>query len=135
MKTMRRALRKTWLSGGLALSLAYLLVLQGLLASRAQGTMAAASTGPQTVICTSGGLVEIDPAADRDIPGKDALRWHCATLCQMASAGVPAILGAQTGGVPAPRRQAIAIAFTPSDMARSAFKGLIAEARAPPFSI
>src|SRR5262245_38678887 len=118
MKTMRRALRNTWLGGGLALSLAYLLVLQGLLASRAQGTMAAASTGPHTVICTPGGLVEIDPAADRGIPGKDALRWHCATLCQMASAGVPAILGAQTDGVSAPRQQVVAVAFTPSDMAR-----------------
>lgn len=119
----------------MVLSLAYLLVLQALLASAAQGTLAAAGAGPFHVICTPNGIAVLDPARDSDIPGKDALRWHCATLCQSVSGATPAVLGAQTGFVCAPRQQAIAVSFTPASTPRSVLADLIAEARAPPFSI
>jgi hypothetical protein len=135
MKTMRRALRNGLWSGGIVLALAYLLVLQSLLAGLAQGALAAASTGPLAVICTPSGLVTLDPSRDGEIPGKELLHWHCAAFCQSASAGTPVLPGTQTGFVSAPRQQIVAIASTPADIAQSAFIGSIAEARAPPSSI
>jgi hypothetical protein len=135
MKTTRQALRNGLLRSGTALSLAYLLVLQGLLASMAQGTWAAAGAGPLHVICTSNGIAVQGPTDDSDIPGKDALRWHCATLCQLAAGATDALLGARTGFVSAPRQQVIAVYLPPADAPQASLADLIAEARAPPSSI
>src|SRR5262245_51996148 len=135
MKTMRQALRDRSLRSGTVLSLVYFLLLQSLLAGMAQGAMAAATVGPVAVICTSHGLVALDPGADRDAPGDDALRRHCATLCQLASAGTPDVPEAPAVAIAAPRRQGIAVSYIPADIARSAIHALIAEARAPPSSI
>lgn len=134
MQTMRRTLRDRLSSGAIALLLAYLLLLQGLLAGLAQGTMTAASAGPLHVICTSNGIVAVNPADDGDIPGCAALRWHCKTLCLLASTSAPAVLGTHTGFVHPPSRQ-VATCLTPADISQSAFRALIAEARAPPISI
>lgn len=135
MKAMRRALANGLLRGGVALSLAYLLVLQSLIAGMAQGAMAGAGAGPLAVICTPRGLVAVDPAADPDLPGKTLLHWHCAAHCQLASAATPVAAGARAGAISAPRQQVIAIAFTPADIAPSACEQRVAEARAPPFSL
>ncbi len=134
MQTMRRTLRDRLPSGAVAVSLAYLLLLQGLLAGLAQGTMTAASAGPLHIICTSNGLVAVNPADAGDIPGGAALRWHCKTLCLLASTSAPALLGTHTGFVHAPSPQ-VAPCLTPADISQSAFQALIAEARAPPLSI
>jgi hypothetical protein len=133
MKTMRLTLRDRLWGSAIALSIAYLLVLQALLAGMAQGMMAAASAGPLDIICTSNGIVS--HTGEGDLPGGEALRWHCATLCQLASTAAPVVLGAHTGFVYAPSRRVIATCPNPADICQSAFQALIAEARAPPFSI
>lgn len=141
MKTMRLILRDRLWSGAIAASLAYLIVLQSLLAGMAQGTLAAASTGPQPVICTSHGVIAAVPLPGGDTfpngesPGDAFLRLHCATLCQLSAAAAPAVLGAQTSFLQAPQRQLIAIFPAPADISQPVIQALIAEARAPPVSV
>jgi len=132
MKTMRRILRNGLAGGGIAFSLAYLLMLQGIVASMAQGTMAAAASGPLTVICTPSGLFVQYPGGGEG-PGNDARRWHCTTLCQLASAGTAAVLGSEAGAVSAPLQQFSMLAAAPAGIARPRTPERIAEARAPPF--
>jgi hypothetical protein len=133
MKTMRLIVRDRLWSGAIAAALAYLIVLQSLLAGMAQGAMAAASTGPLPVICTSHGVIAA-PSPDGDTSGDAFLRLHCATLCQLAAGAAPAVLAAQTSFLHAPQRESIAPFPAPADISRPALQALIAEARAPPVS-
>lgn len=135
MKTMRRIVRDRHWSGVIAVSMAYLIMLQGLAAAMAQGAMAAAGAGPQYVICTAKGLVTVDPAPGGDIPGSKPPPWHCAALCQLASTAAPAVLGAKLGFVHLPPQRAVAAWVPPDDVLPSHAPGLIAEARAPPSSM
>ena len=123
------------MGGGMALALVYLIMLEGVLASMAQGTMAAANAGPLQVICTASGITVVKHAPDGDTPDHEALRWHCATLCQVSSAGAPAVLGAQAGFVSAPQTEAPLVFLAAAEILRLSPQRLIAEARAPPFSI
>jgi hypothetical protein len=134
MKTMRLIMRDRLWSGAIAAALAYLLVLQGLLAGMAQGAMAAASAGPLPVICTSHGVIAADSSPEGESPGDAFLRLHCATLCQLAAGAAPAVLGAQASFLQAPQRQPIAIIPAPADISQPVIQALIAEARAPPVS-
>jgi hypothetical protein len=125
------------MGGGIALALVYLILLQGLFASMAQGTLAAANAAPLQIICTASGMAAAMHASRGNTPGKipdEALRWHCATLCQMSSAGTPAVLGTQAGVISAPRAGAPAVFLATAEILRPSFQRLIAEARAPPFS-
>ena len=76
-----------------------------------------------------------DVPRDGETPGGALPHWHCAALCQLASAATSDIPGAWAGVISAPRQQIIAIAFIPAAIAPPLFHGLFAEARAPPFSI
>lgn len=135
MKTIRHALGNGLLRSGIAVSLAYLLLLQSLLAGMAEGALVTARAGALPVICTSRGPDVPHPAVNHDIPVKPAPHRHCATLCQVASAGALAVLGAQAGIIAAPRQQGVAVSFTPREVTQSVAIGLIPEARAPPSSI
>lgn len=121
-------------SGVIAVSMAYLLMLQGLVAGMGQGAMAAAGAGPQYVICTGTGLVTVDRLPGGDIPGSKPPYGHCAALCQLASAAAPAILGAKAGFAHPQPQGGIAARFPPDHILPSHAPDLIAEARAPPSS-
>lgn len=134
MRTMRRALRDG-LTGSVGIALlAYLLVLQALVSSMSQSAMQAAHAGSAHVICSEHGILIAPSGADERTPDSEALRWHCATLCQLASMAAPAVLGAQAGYVQA-RWQPPAAAWTDrADRLPSIIRILVAEARPPPFS-
>jgi hypothetical protein len=135
MKTIRQISRDRWLGGGIALALVYLIMLQSMLASVAQGTLAGANAGQLQIICAAGGITAVKHAPAGDIPDHEALHWHCAALCQVSSAGTPAVLGAQAGFISAPQAAAPVVFLASAEILRPSFQRLIAEARAPPPSI
>ena len=138
MQAIRRALRERMTGGGAILSLAYLLVLQAVLASMAHGAMAATASQSLLVICASDGPVILDAGkAGSDGTGGPTdtmLRWHCATHCHAAAAG-PAIPGPAANSLHAPAVDTISRAAPATVPPRPAFAGSLAEARAPPSSI
>jgi hypothetical protein len=127
-------------SGGIALVLAYVLVLQSLAAGLMLGSMAGAQAGPLAgplaVICAAKGPLTIAPDADPGTPANFDPHSPCATLCQLASAAscLPGPEGGYVSPLPPPGN-AGAIALAPAETPRRALAGLVAEARAPPFSI
>jgi hypothetical protein len=78
---MREAFGCRWTRTATTALLAYLLLLQALIASIAQGAMAAATAIPLQVICTPNGIV-VAPATDEAHPAGKVVHGHCATLCQ-----------------------------------------------------
>jgi hypothetical protein len=136
MNAIRRALRERVTGGGAILSLVYLLVLQTLLASMAQGVLAARLSPAQQIICTAHGPVSRDAPSDQSEgdPGEALLRWHCATLCQAASGGGLVVLGPVVGNLPAPALQPVASPRPLTRVSPPAFAGLLPEARGPPAS-
>jgi hypothetical protein len=125
-------------SGGVILSLAYLLVLQAVLASMAHGAMAAWPPGSLFVICTSDGPVRRDVTSPGEggagEPADGMLRWHCARHCQAAGTG-PTISGPVADAIHVPAPAAGNIAVPAAIPSRPAFHGSLADARAPPSSI
>lgn len=86
MVWMRAMLGDRLFGGGLAVLLAYVLLLQGLVAAVGQGLMAAGGDG---VICTPSGLVPVEPRA----PATPELPAHgcCLALCQAMGGLAPAL--------------------------------------------
>jgi hypothetical protein len=133
MKTMRQILQDRFWSGAVAVSIAYLMLFQGLCAALAQGAMAAS---PRYIICTSNGLVTGDPALGGEMPGSDLPPWRCITLCQLASTAAPAVIRAEASFSYALPRWVTLAYFPPSEcFLPASAPGLIAEARAPPRSM
>jgi hypothetical protein len=132
MKTMRLILRDRISATAIALLVACLLLLQGLLSGTSQGAMAAAAVDPLHEICFSSG--SIGQAPEDSIPAKKSTACPCGTLCRLASTDMPAILGGEHPVALAAVDFPIGVALPPKEVASTPPRGLIAEPRAPPFS-
>jgi hypothetical protein len=135
MKAMRRILRDRSWNGAIVVSLAYLMVLQGLILGTAHGAMAAAAAHSPSLICTSKGVVSVLPVTGDDMPASDTPHWHCATLCQLASTITPAVLGGEAGLSYALRAPTHTSCIPPDSFAPSSWPGRVSPARGPPSSI
>jgi hypothetical protein len=138
MKIMRLLLRDRVSAGAIAVLVAYLLLLQGVLSGMAQATMiasmAASAVDPLHVLCSSSGTAA-DPANNDGAPARKAPDCPCGTLCRLASTAMPAILDGQTGLIPIATPVALDVHFPTDNVPPPALRGLIGEPRAPPLSI
>lgn len=89
MTSMRRLFRDRVTAGLWVVLIAAALLVQGVLASVAQGRMAAAAANPLNVICSDHGAGPISPAGD---PREKSVDCPCATLCRLAATAMPAVL-------------------------------------------
>lgn len=128
---MRLILRDKISATAIALLVAYLLLLQGLLSGMSRGAIAAAAVDPLHEICFSSESVGQSP--DGGIPAKKSAECPCGTLCRLASADMPAILGGERPVALTAVDVPIGVALPPKEVASTAPRGLIAEPRAPPF--
>ena len=136
MKAMRLLLRDRASAGTIAVLIAYSLLLQGLLAGMAQGTLATSAVDPLHVICTSSGAVSVAPDDENGSSPVKSIHCPCATLCRLACAAMPAVFGSRPG-LPdyAAPCEAVDIHIAPVSISLPALRGLIGEPRAPPGSI
>lgn len=132
MGTMRSILRDRGSASAVALLFACLLLIQGLLSGTAQGAMAASAADPFTVICSSDGHGSVNDAGHGNLPAKKAPECPCGTLCRLASAAMPAILGGQAGPLYVAVETAIDTTIRADEVVSLALRGRIAEPRAPP---
>ncbi|RJG43590.1 hypothetical protein D3Y55_04470 [Mesorhizobium sp. DCY119] len=135
MKLMRHLLKDRLSVGAIAALIGYMLLLQGLVAGFSQGAMAASALDPLHVICASDGTISTaakDPAGS---PVDKAFQCPCATLCQLAATATPAVLGQLAVFAYAAPKDTNAVRFEQADVFQSVFRGLLAEARAPPLSM
>ncbi|CAN7566653.1 hypothetical protein [Rhizobium sp. LjRoot258] len=132
MGTMRSILRDQLSASAVALLVACLLLMQGLLTGTAQGAMAASAVDPFEIICSSSGHGSVDDAGHGNLPAKKAPECPCGTLCRLASASTPAILGGQAGPLYVAVETAIDTTIRTDAVFSPALRGRIAEPRAPP---
>lgn len=109
--------------------LAYLLVLQGLIAGYAQSAMAADANGPAFVICSPLGTADVEEGH----PLADLGRECCSTLCQSACAVGPGVPGNGGPVLHAPATCGMPAILSAGAPAHPADHGLSPDARAPPF--
>ncbi|PWK75660.1 DUF2946 family protein [Aminobacter sp. AP02] len=129
MKSIRLILRDRLSTGAIAGMIAFLLLLQGLLAGTAQGAMAAAAADPLGIICTMDGM---GPAMGETQPARSPADCPCGTLCQLAATSAPGLPGEQLAFIIAPLPVHRADIAEAGESVRQGLRGLIAEARAPP---
>ncbi len=135
MQHMRHLLKDRLSAGAFALLIAWLLVLQSLLGALAQGVMAASAADPFHVICTTDGAAALQLEEQDGQPQKKAPECPCASLCQIASGAVPAILDGAPSVPAVFRSDAGKLDTVFSGVQRSFPRGLIGEPRAPPLSL
>lgn len=133
MGTMRSILRDRVSASAVALLVACLFLIQGLLSGTVQGSMASA-VDPFAIICSSSGHGSIDDAGHGNLPAKKAPEWPCGTLCRLASAAMPAVLAAQAAVLYVVVETAIDAAIRTDADVSPALRGRIAEPRAPPIT-
>ncbi len=133
MGTMRSILRDRVSASAVALLVACLFLIQGLLSGTVQGSMASA-VDPFAIICSSSGHGSIDDAGHGNLPAKKAPEWPCGTLCRLASAAMPAVLAAQAAVLYVVVETAIDAAIRTDADVLPALRGRIAEPRAPPIT-
>ena len=134
MGTMRSILRDRVSASAVALLVACLLLIQGLLSGTAQGSMVASTVDPFAIICSSSGHDSIDDAGHGNFPAKKAPECPCGTLCRLASAAMPAVLAAQATVLYVAVETAIDAAIRTDADVSPALSGRIAEPRAPPIT-
>jgi hypothetical protein len=137
MGMIRSVLRDRVSASAIALLVACLLMIQGLLSGQAQGAMAAISVDPLQAICSIMGEVSLqqvdkDDASHGSSHGK-AADCPCCTLCRLASFAMPAILGADTAVAHVALDMSDVMAVAVDTPIRPALRRLIAQPRAPPF--
>jgi hypothetical protein len=128
---MRSILRDRVSTSAVALLVACLLLIQGLLSGTAQGAMAASATDPFAIICSSG-HDSGDDAGHGNLPAKKMPDCPCGTLCRLASTAMPAILGGQVAPLHVAVETAIDTTIRADAVVSLALRGRIAEPRAPP---
>ncbi|EPE99987.1 hypothetical protein RGCCGE502_01841 [Rhizobium grahamii CCGE 502] len=129
---MRSILRDRVSASAVALLVACLLLIQGLLSGTAQGAMAASAVDPFAIICSSSGHSSINEAGHGNLPAKKAPECPCGTLCRLASTAMPAILGGQAAPLYVAVDTAIDTTIRADAVVSLALRGRIAEPRAPP---
>jgi hypothetical protein len=134
MGTMRSILRDWVSASAVALLVAGLLLIQGLLSGTAQGAMAASAVEPFEIICSLSGHGSVNDAAHGNLPAKKVPECLCGTLCRLASAAMPAILSGQAGPLYVAVDAAIDTAIRTDAVFLPALRGRIAEPRAPPIT-
>ncbi|MBW9112337.1 DUF2946 family protein [Rhizobium cauense] len=135
MGTIRSFLRDRVSASAVALLVACLLLIQGLLSGTAQGAMAASAADPFAIICSSGGHgAAVDNTGHGNLPAKKAPECPCGTLCRLASAAMPAILAGQTTALYIAVEAAIDETIRTDAAVSPALRGRIAEPRAPPIT-
>ncbi len=135
MKLIRHLLKDRLSVGAIAALIGYVLLLQGLVAGFSQGAMAASALDPLHVICASDGTISTAAKEPGGSPVDKAFNCPCATLCQLASTAAPAVLGSLVAFPYAAPKDTKAVRPEPLGSFQPAFRGLLAEARAPPLSI
>ena len=133
MGNMRSILRDRVSASAVALLVACLFLIQGLLSGTVQGSMASA-VDPFAIICSSSGHGSIDDAGHGNLPAKKAPECPCGTLCRLASAAMPAVLAAQAAVLYVAVETAIDAAIRTDADVSPALRGRIAEPRAPPIT-
>lgn len=93
MTSMRRLLGDRVTAGLWVVLVTAALLFQGVLASVAQGRMAAMAGDPLNIICSDHGAGPISPSSD---PGGKPIDCPCATLCRLAATAMPTVLGEAT---------------------------------------
>ncbi len=134
MGTMRSILRDRVSASAVALLVACLFLIQGLLSGTAQGAMAASAVDPFAIICSSSGHGPIDDAGHGNLPAKKAPECPCGTLCRLASAAMPAVLAGQAAILYVAVETAIDATIRTDADVPLALRGRIAEPRAPPIT-
>lgn len=135
MGTMRSILRDRVSASAVALLVACLLLIQGLLSGNAQGAVTASAVDPFAIICSSSGHGSVDDAGHDNLPAKKAPGCPCGTLCRLASVAMPAILGGQQAGpLYVAVETAIDTTIRTDAVVSLALRGRIAEPRAPPIT-
>jgi len=133
MGTIRSFLRDRVSASAVALLVACLLLIQGLLSGTAQGAMAASAVDPLAIICSSSGHgAAVDNTGHGNLPGKKSP--ECGTLCRLASAAMPAILAGQTTALYIAVEAAIDETIRTDAAVSPVLRGRIAEPRAPPIA-
>ncbi|URK88734.1 hypothetical protein LP421_17535 [Rhizobium sp. RCAM05350] len=115
-------------AGAMTALVAVMLLMQGLLAGVAHGTMASTAADPFNIICVShdGSLEQRLPGDAPVKPGHDL----CATLCQLAAGYTPALPGRSVDI--AALHATTEVYFAPKHAPRVVLRSFFAEARAPP---
>ena len=130
MKTLRLVLRDRVSAGAIAVLFAAMLLMQGLLAGVANGTMASAAVEPFNILCIAH---EDGPQHSLPDGGPDkAAHDLCATLCQLATGYTPALPGRSVDIAAPVFSGAAEIYFAAKSAPRGAIRSFFAEARAPP---
>lgn len=131
MKTLRLILRDRVSAGAMTALVAVMLLMQGLLAGVAHGTMASAAVDPFNIIC-----IAHEDGPQQTLPDSGpakAAHDLCATLCQLAAGYTPALPGRSVDiAMPVVGRVA-EVYFTSKSAVRVILPSSFAEARAPPF--
>jgi hypothetical protein len=132
MGMMRRLLQDRVSGSAVAVLVACLLLIQGLLAGTAQGAMAATAADPLNVICSMSGFDPLDQAGHDNAPLKKGPECPGGTLCRLAATAVPVILGQQSGFLHVAVETAVDSVFPKEHASAPVLRGLIAQPRAPP---
>ena len=111
----------------IAVLVAYVLLLQAIFGGLSQGAMAASSTDPLQVICSSTGVAD-----ESNGSAKKAVDCPCGALCRLASIGTPNLVVAP--GLLIHRAEIVSVRFLPVAETVSVLplRGLIPQPRAPP---
>ncbi len=131
MKTLRLVLKDRVSAGAIAVLVAFMLLMQGLLGGVAQGSMASAAVDPFNLLCVSHEGDGFDQRLPSDGPVKSG-HDLCATLCQLASGYTPALPGRSVEIASPALRDAGEVYFARKSVSRAVLRSLFAEARAPP---
>ncbi|KQV10545.1 hypothetical protein ASC97_17030 [Rhizobium sp. Root1203] len=132
MGMMRRLLQDRVSGSAIAVLVACLLLIQGLLAGTAQGAVAATAADPFHVICSMSGFDPLDHAGRDTAPLKKGPECPCATLCRLAATAVPAILVEQSGFLHVAVETAFDSVFPKALASAPVLRGVIAQPRGPP---
>ncbi|MCV9999018.1 DUF2946 domain-containing protein [Pararhizobium sp. YC-54] len=130
MKTLRLVLRDRVSAGAIAVLFAAMLLMQGLLAGVAHGTMASAAVNPFNILC-----VAHEDGSQQSLPdgGPDkAAHDLCATLCQLAAGYTPALPGRSVDIASPVLGRVAEVYFAAKSAPRAVIRSFFAEARAPP---
>lgn len=135
MGSMRRVLRGQVPGRATAMLLAYLIVLQALIAGLTSATSAATSVDPFHIICSSSEPISVDSDSG-DAPVKHTTECPCATLCcRAASTSVPPVVAPEV--LPLPFAPSAAVEAPPyrSPVASRAERRCASAPRAPPAAV
>ena len=141
MGMIRTVLRDRVSASAIALLVALLLLIQGLLSGQAQGSMTASAVDPLHSICsiTGDGVIDHVDHAENTNDGTSHGQSHgkaadcpCCTLCRLAAHAMPAILGADTVILHIDAAGVAANVFIPESVITPTLRGLIGQPRAPP---